>query len=313
MPIPEVIEVKDSNRGSLTLGDDGSISRDVDPKWILSGFPTYAAAEAKAEEIAPREFNDHRRKGLDIDPLGNGFWIVTARYNNPAINANDPGGDGGEDGDDAKPASCEFDTTGATQHVTQAYSGADRTSQGTLDGQLVFSRPDRDAPNLKGAINVQDMQVNGVDITVPQFSFSETWHFSAEFVIAKFIGKLYETTGKINNKPWRVFDEGEVLFMGARGTIVQGQSSVPITFSFQASPNRFGFDVGDILNVRKQGWDHMSVMYETSEDSGNIIKVPKFLVVECVYPSTDFEQLRIGNGFPRLSRRSRRWPGSMIQ
>lgn len=297
MSVPDVIELFDSGSGSLSLSDDGSYSRNVSLRWLISGIPSYAAAEAKGEEIAPRKLESHMRKGLDISPLGNGFWILAADYHNPAVNGSDPEGDSG---DEPKPASFSFDTTGGTQHITQAYSGTDKNTQGGVSGQQGHARAGVEVPDIKGAINVQGDQVQGVDVPAPAFSFTETWHFPTQFVLSSYIGTLYRATGKINHTPWRIFDFAEVMCMGARGEIVQGQSSVPINFSFTARPNRLGFDVGDIVGVNKNGWDHMSVQYETSEDNNSIIKRPKFVFIECIAPSFDFDSLRIGNGFPEL-------------
>jgi hypothetical protein len=299
MSVPDVIPLFDSQSGSLEIGDDGSVSRNVNLRWLISGMTSYSAAEAKGEELAPRQIGSHRRKNLNLDSQGNGYYLVLASYHNPAVNAGSAEGDGGEE---PKPAAFEFDTTGGTEHITQAYNGADKTTAAGPGGQKGYTvGPGADgtgAPSLEGAINVQGDQVQGVDVPVPAFSFNETWHFPSTFVLASYIRTLYRMTGRINSKPWRIFDPGEVKFHGARGLITQGQSSVAVNLSFTAIPNR-KFFVGSV-EITKYGHDHMSVQYETAEDSNSIIKRPKLVYIECTGPSGDFADLLIGNPFPAL-------------
>jgi hypothetical protein len=300
MSVPDVIPLFDSQSGSLEIGDDGSVSRNVTLRWLISGMTSYSSAEAKGEEIAPRLIGSHRRKNLNLDSQGNGFYLVSANYHNPAVNAGDGEGDGGEE---PKPATFEFDTTGGTEHITQAYRGEDKTTAAGATGQKGYfvvegAAPDTPVPNLDGAINVQGDQVQGVDVPVPAFTFNETWHFPSTFVLASYIRTLYLMTGRINSKPWRIFDAGEVKFHGARGLITQGQSSVAVNFNFTAIPNRT-FTVG-YAEITKFGHDHMSVQYETSEDHDHIIKRPKLVYIECTGPSGDFADLLIGNPFPTL-------------
>lgn len=302
MAYPQVIELFDSGRGGLTTNDDGTVTRDVELKWLLNGFASYVAAETKGTELAPLEITGHRRKSLNVDPLGNGWYVVTAGYTNPAIQ--DDGGDEGDNSSGGDPISntISIDTTGATEHITQAYSGPDKVGQAGITGQLVYHRPGEQGqvPDYEGAIGVNGNTVTGVDKVVPTFNFTETWTFPAAWVVNSFINTLYTNTGKVNTKPWRIFNLGEVLFMGARMEVTRGASMVPITFSFAARPGRNAFKVGDVDVSFLGGWDYMDIQYEQDTDNSTMIKKPKFVVVNTIYAAFDFEQLSIGNQFPAV-------------
>lgn len=303
MAYPQVIELFDSGRGGLTTNDDGTVTRDVDLKWLLNGFNSYIAAETKGREIAPLDITGHRRKSLQVDSLGNGWWAVTAGYTNKAIEdeGSDNEGDNNSGGDPIS-NTISIDTTGATEHITQAYSGPDKVGDAGITGQLVYHRPGEQdqVPDYDGAIGVNGNTVTGVDKVVPVFNFTETWTFPSRWVVDSFITTLYNNTGKLNLKPWRIFKAGEVLFMGARMEITRGATMVPITFSFAAHPARYAFKVGNVEVSFKGGWDYMDITYEQDSDNETLIKKPKFVVVNTIYAAFDFSQLSIGNQFPAV-------------
>ncbi|MCY2927780.1 MAG: hypothetical protein NT031_20545, partial [Planctomycetota bacterium] len=115
------------------------------------------------------------------------------------------------------------DTTGGTQHITQAKLQ-----------RAVYPPIGSGSPDFKGAINVTDKAVEGVDIVVPQFNFTVDKCFSLE--ARAFLGwnglgaiprlsDLYELTGTINDADFTVTDSftgmsitlaaRECLFLGA--------------------------------------------------------------------------------------------------
>jgi len=302
MAYPEQIALFDSGSGGLTTKDDGLIERDVTLKWLVSNRSNYLQAEAKATELAPAELRGHRRTRIDIRSLGAGWWEVSAQYTNPAIEAEGGEEDQGGGGTEGVANAIAFDTTGATEHITQVYTGPDKVGQGAALGQVPYWRLGEDAlvPELEGAINVQGDQVNGVDRVVPIFNWTETWNFPSAYIIDEYVATLYELTGTINREPWRIFRFGEVLFMGARAEITRGAGMAAITFSFAARPTEENFKVGQIEIVQKGGWDHLSIMYEQKASHGKLIRQPQFVWIDTIYPAKDFERLSIGNEYPAV-------------
>lgn len=302
MAFPQVIELFDSGRGGLTTNDDGTVTRDVELRWLINGFTSYIGAENKGKELAPIDITGHRRKSLNVDPLGNGWYIVAAEYSNPALQDDDSSEGDNNSGGDPVSNTVAFDTTGGTEHVTQAYnpSGVGQTG---ITGQLGYARPGEtdQLPDFQGAIGVSGNTVNGVDKVVPIFNFQETWVFPSRWVLDSYVATLHNNTGKLNSKPWRIFKQGEVLFMGARAEITRGATMVSITFSFTARPSITDpFKVGDIEVMFKGGWDYMDVIYEDDTDESTLIKKPKFVFINTIYDAFNFEQLSIGNRFPAV-------------
>ena len=97
-----------------------------------------------------------------------------------------------------------FETAGGSQHITQSI--ATIGSYSAASGQAT--------PDFKGAIGVTSSGVQGVDITVPVFNFTETHYKQSSLVTVEYQDKLFRLTGKVNDIPFRAFNAGEVLFLG---------------------------------------------------------------------------------------------------
>jgi hypothetical protein len=137
--------------------------------------------------------------------------------------------------------------------------------------------------------------VEGCDITVPVYNFSETHYFAAGYVTGSYKATLFALTGRTNNAAFKGFAEGEVLFLGASGS-QRGDDSWEITFRFAASPNVTGLTIGSITGIAKKGWEYLWVQYEDAEDSGSksVVKRPASVHVERVYDSGSLAGLSIG-------------------
>lgn len=280
------VELFDSGSGGLTVNKDGNVSREVTLRYLLSGVSGYSEAEAYSIQEMPLVFQGHLRERIDCRNLGSGYYEVTVNYKKE--NENSEKDEEKDDQNQPDSNTISFDTTGGTANVLQAIA-QERVSRDTQGDP---------APDIEKAINVEGDQVRGVDITIPQFSFSETWTFPSDYLVNSYFMTLYEMTGTINNKAWRIFQKGEVLFMGARGEITRGAASAALTFQFAVSKNEPDFKVGNTITVNKGGWDYLSVTYETVGQNNSIIKRPRFAYVNTVYKSADFMKLQLGNKSP---------------
>lgn len=303
--IPNKIERFDSGTGTLTAGSDGLIAREVEIKWLFQAQNGYMMAETTAIAEAPLYYSGHKRTRLDVTNLGNGWYEATAGYGNAGLNQYEGSGITFGTGANAvvfAPGVLSFDTTGGSEHVTQAWTdSADPSAY--VEGYAT----DGTAPDVKGAINANADSVQGVDITVPSFQFTETWMAPAEYLLSgtnPAIKKLYKMTGKVNSSKFRIFDEGEVLFLGARLDTSRSQTMISVTFSFAARLNRLNFSVGGISSINKLGWEYMWVEYETVSSSGIAIRKPRYVYVAKVYETADFSDattgLGIGTDWPQV-------------
>jgi len=103
---------------------------------------------------------------------------------------------------------------------------------------------------------------------------------------------LFHMTGRVNAFPFKGFAPGEVLFLGASGSL-RGQEDWEITFRFAASPNAINLKVGDIVGIVKKGWEYLWVRYADAEDENVLVKQPTAAYVEQVYEYGDFALLGI--------------------
>ena len=211
---------------------------------------------AKLEDTAPALFDGLDADNYTLDPQGGGVWLANVNYKI------------------RNQSSESFDTTGGTVHVTQSF-GTNRF------GPL--------APDFHGAIGVSDDRVDGVDITIPAYKFSETHYIPRIFVSTSYKNTLFQLTGKVNNSSFKSFAPGEVLFLGSTGQR-RGREDFEITYNFAASPN-----IGSIVFtptievINKEGWDYMWLYYadEVDNTAYRIVRRPKAAYVERVYPRAD--------------------------
>lgn len=208
------------------------------------------------------------RADIALEKIGHNLWSVTVTYATQTLTPIDEG-------------EFEFDTGGGIQHVTQ--------SRGTL------RKYPSTAPDFGGAVGVTADGVEGADLVVPAFRFSETHRFLDAEVTEEFKLLLRSMTGKVNNAPFRGQQAGEVLFLGAAGRKSGRFGHWEIQFQFLASENEIDLTVGPLTGIDKGGWEYLWVRYEDQEDTENfaIVKRPVAVYIEEMYRSADFAGLGI--------------------
>ena len=214
---------------------------------------------------APQTYDDLDLVSVTAEPQGGDLWYATAKYV-----LQDFSGD------------YEFDTSGGTQRLATSLATLQRTAL-----------PGYSAPNYQGAINVSEDRVEGVDITVPIFNFSETKYLTAGVVTPAFKYNIFQLTGRVNGAAFKGYAKGELLFLGASGS-KRGKERWSINYKFAASPNVVGMPVGNGgLVVSKEGWQHLWVRFEDDIHSGRLVKIPVAYYVEQVYPYGNLSSLGI--------------------
>lgn len=212
---------------------------------------------------------------------GDQAWRVEAVYTKLGVN----------DDDQRNPLrrSRSFDTTGSTQHITQA---------------LDETQYPGDAPSQHKAIAVDANGVNGVDIVVPSLQWQEQYDVPSSYVTSGFIRSVASITGTTNNASFRGFLAGEVLFVGCSGSqewdTEKGDGPWSLSYRFIASPNAGtggsipALSIGDITGINKKGHEYLWVRYENDVDEQTLLKKPKHVYVNRVYREGNFSLLGIG-------------------
>lgn len=218
-----------------------------------------------------------RAESYSVTYLGDDAWQVQVDYIK----------EGAEDGDQPLKRSRSFDTTGGTQHITQAHE------------ETKYAKSGDEAPSQQNAIAVDDSGVNGVDIVVPQLCWTETYDVPNAYVTNEWIKGVAGITGTTNDAPFRSFSSYEVLFVGCSGSQEwddqKGRGPWSLSFRFIASKNVYDQTIGDITGVTKLGHDYLWVRYESAVDAKTLIKKPKHVYVNKVYKSANFAVLGIGS------------------
>jgi hypothetical protein len=210
-----------------------------------------------------------------IEAQGGGIWYATAKYVNPNIKQ--------QTGKEL----VSFDTAGKQQKVSTGIS----TPTVYAAGGTVSTKPT--------GINATADRVEGVEVTVPEFKLNLTYYVPNDSVTTSYIGMLYSLTGTVCNAEFFGMDEGECLFLGAKGSR-RGRGDWELTFDFAGSPNATGLTVGPISGIDKKGWQYLWVRYQKAVDSTNsvLVETPLLVFIETVYTETDLSGLGIGTTFP---------------
>lgn len=241
----------------------------VDLLYTVQGTEDDGVVRTTVEATAPSFYEGLIVQDYHLEPVGAGIWNISVRY-------------GPRQRKETGSSSFSFDTGGGTQHITQSLA--------TVNSYTVSGTP----PNFQGAIGVSHDAVEGTDITIPIYSFTETHYVPAGDVTGTYKANLFALTGKTNTGTFRGFAAGEVLFQGASGA-QRSEEDWEITFRFAASPNVTGLTLGPISGIAKKGWDYLWVRYADAEDQYVLVKRPIAVYVERVYGEGDFADLGIGS------------------
>jgi len=180
-----------------------------------------------------------------------------------------------------------FDTTGCTTKKLQA-----------LEHIHSYSQDDVTATDHGGAIGVtEDGDVEGCEVLIPGFKWTETWQLSSATVTWAYSQILKAITGRTNQAPFRGFGINQVRFDGATGGYSnRNPDIVELTFNFTQSDDWTNITSGTITGISKKGWEYASFFYVTTEhgDSHRKTKTLTQVDIDRVLDEADFSLLGIG-------------------
>lgn len=241
----------------------------------LNVAPVTRTATDSYHELVRTNIRVNAKYVDENDPDGS-YWGVEIEYGPWSVGQ----------ADDTGETEYSFDTTGETFRATQ--------SRQTM---AAYSTEPEGAPSFGGALNVTrnsdgTNDVEGVEIYVPSFSWSVRKYLDGDAVTGAYKRTLASLTGAVNSVPYAGLEAGEVLFMGARGSR-RSQDDWEIDYQFSTSPNRREFYVGNIYVPFKYGWDYLWVRYQSDEDGGELVEVPRHVYIERLYPFRDLHRLGV--------------------
>jgi hypothetical protein len=164
------------------------------------------------------------------------------------------------------------------------------------DQDLDCQRYPEDAPDHLGVINGikngDQIDVQGIDVPVPSYSFSLKCKMPASYFTVTRRNQIYMcAVAPVNSVSFYGFDVGEVLFKGATGGLKQGDDFGDIEFKFECSPNMTGLTVGEITGIRKEGWQYAEVARKVAVGSDSLIAKPYAVYVHTLFNKSNFSEL----------------------
>lgn len=241
--------------------------------FLVSEAYDEAEVKAAAQVQIPGVYAGIARRSIEItERINEDSWKVVATFGDESAGSAVP----------TQESWVSFDTTGGTQHITQSIQTVSRYGPGA-------------SALLGGAIGYDGESIQGVDIAVPIYSFTETHILQGFVVTSGYRRRVFELTGKVNSDGYKGFLPGEVLFLGASGAR-RGTEDWEVTFRFAALPNRTDIRVGDISGIAKKGWEYLWVQYADEVDDAvlQVVKRPIAVYIEQVYETANFGPLGIG-------------------
>src|SRR5262245_49648758 len=192
--------------------------------------------------------------------------------------------------------SMAFDTSGATQKITQ--------SRLTIDRRLTTLPipPGEIPPDYEGAINVTQDSVDGCDVVISAFRYEETHVATDADITADWVRLVRLLTGRTNDAPFRIFGTGEVLFLGVSGS-KRFNDNWELTFKFDVGTNvtletEPPLRIGDLpdptdpsTRITKMAWEYLWVRYVDNVNANCKIKKPHSVYIEQIYLDGHFDDM----------------------
>jgi len=259
----KMYELHGSRKSTRRISEEGANNTDL--MYVIRDTNNDQTVETTLAASLPATYDGLELFDFEYEQVGFELWYCIAHYVDPTCSWDD--------------TVINFDTTGGTTHVTQSLATASFPVEGA-------------AEDFKGAIGVAGDAVEGVDITIPAFKYSETHCIDDANVDTAYINTLYTLTGRVNDAIFKGFAAGEVLFLGAQGS-KRGFGDWEITYNFIMEPN-VNVTVDGIVCAKK-GHEYLWVLYRDKEDAAAkaLVKRPKAVYIEQVYVEDDLSALGI--------------------
>lgn len=261
------------------FGSRSGTRKETELQFVVLGANDDIEAEGALWGKAPVNYRGLRRDmdGVKREQLGSESWKFTIPYK-PV----DPAEEEESGGDPNNPFGIiDFDTTGATTHITQCIEQVDYGAEAA-------------APNIRlsRVVGLTKDGVEGVDIVVPQMEITATKEYDPDEITSAHILALMKLTGKVNSAPFilrgMTFLTGELLYLGCTGTS-KGRSNWELVHRFSASQNRQNIVISPAITVAsKRGHDYLWVMYKADEKDNLFVHTPDVAFVSKVYEEDDF-------------------------
>ncbi|MFA9478505.1 hypothetical protein ACERK3_09375 [Phycisphaerales bacterium AB-hyl4] len=146
-----------------------------------------------------------------------------------------------------------------------------------------------------GLIGASSQGVQGTEMMVPTYEFSETHAFTDAQISNSYKNTLADLVGTVNNGTFRGQPAGTLLAIGVSGN-QRGDGNWELAFRWAKRKNQTGKSFGDITGVNALGWEHIDVRTEPAEIDGfgRIGRKPIAVYVHQIYETSNYSGFGIG-------------------
>ncbi len=245
--------------------------------FFVTDYTDAEEAMSAVHSIAPKVIGNMALQKISVqENHGNGTFVIDANYvpqsSSGSINI----------APEKTPIKCSFSTIGGSAVRTQAIK------QVMTPGAI----------SMHNGINFNGESFEGIEVVTRHLTETYTKTFKASHYNSTYKRTLAQLSGKVNKEPFKSWEAGEVLFLGASTNYSTADKYIEVTFQFAIELNKKGFDfAGFHLPQRKRGWDYMWAHYqdEINQNGDNKILMPKAkgVYVAQVYDFSIFTALGI--------------------
>lgn len=253
-------------------------------RYVITGTDSDIEAKEELRDFVPDSYDGLPYDSLKVKPLGPEVWEGEVEYVDPDSQAR------------SKQRQPDIPETGDSEFSLEIGTETVRTY---IAFEEVYYSADPDPEDTDIAadklIGVTKNGLEGVDVPVPVISYRETHWVPLKFFSQAYLRLVAELTGKVNSKPWRGFQAGELRFMGVRENARSSKGDVQAQYEFHVSLNRVNFKVGQINVPKKEGWQYLWVKWREEQKGNIVVPVPRTVFVADVHEKADFRLLGIGS------------------
>lgn len=266
--------IGEKENGRKTSGV-GGVTPTATIEYIILDADTHDVALNLLQSTAPTTFDLFGtglvlipRSTYDVEEAGNGIWTGIAQYNYTDVQTSD--------------MEYTFETAGGSQHIVRSLATRE------------YARSGETAPPSHGLIGNTGQSIEGVDISVPTFQWSETYPVNPSFFTQEYKLTCYDLTSRVNQNTFRGFPAGSVLFLGANA-VVRGYDKVSyLTLRFAAQENVSGITLDGIAIDHKDGWEYMTVRTKMIAEENALNQKIAGVYIHRTFELGDFSQLLVG-------------------
>ncbi len=191
----------------------------------------------------------------------------------------------------AEYADVSFTTTCETEHITR--------SLGTK--RAIPCEPGYSPVDYDGGIGYNGENYEGTDVIRPTITLTQDRMISCDVVTDAWMAQMAALSGRINDRTWRGFKPGDVLFTGITNASLQRLSLKDggyfpywkVTYEFKIRFSMLDVTVGSSVPFDKPGWDCLWVLNKKRKISGSVVDVPVQANIEQVYPTANFSDFGV--------------------